>query len=53
MRVTFQTCEGVKRGFILMCFPCGHRFNVRLTDGTTRIIDLAQFIRGTGQLKVS
>lgn len=49
--IKFTTCEGLKKGYVIRTYPCGHRFFVRLADGSTRIVDLAQLIPGTGQLK--
>jgi len=52
MNVTFNSAEGIKKGYVIRFYNnCGHRFLVQLPDGTTHIVDLAQLVKGTGKLK--
>ncbi len=49
--ITFLCAEGIKRGYIIKHYSCGHRFLVRVADGTYHIVDLAQ-LTGTRELRM-
>jgi hypothetical protein len=51
MRVLFNTAEGIRKGFAVRFYSCGHRFWVRCLDGSTYIVDLADLI-GTRELRL-